>query len=134
MLGETVRKFSQTVCSHYHTTELPHEHAARGRRQAQLAVKQPHIAQGRIAGPKAKSLNLQTYKYHALGDYPNTIRRIGTTDSYSTQPVRISFIKATFDSYLLARVNCNTVAQNDAIHGLQKPRQQQSKALHHRKS
>ncbi|KAH7918173.1 hypothetical protein BV22DRAFT_1025018, partial [Leucogyrophana mollusca] len=32
-----------------------------------------------------KLLNLQTYKYHALGDYPNTIRRFGTTDSYTTQ-------------------------------------------------
>jgi len=32
-------------------------------------------------------LNLQTYKYHALGDYPNMIRRFGTTDNYTTQTV-----------------------------------------------
>jgi hypothetical protein len=44
---------------------------------------------------KHKSLNLQTYKYHALGDYPNTIRRMGTTDNYSTQPVSITFIQRT---------------------------------------
>jgi len=36
---------------------------------------------------KPKHLNLQTYKYHALGDYVSAIRRYGTTDSYSTQPV-----------------------------------------------
>jgi hypothetical protein len=37
---------------------------------------------------RAKSLNLNTYKFHALGDYTSTIRRFGTTDSYSTEPVR----------------------------------------------
>jgi hypothetical protein len=37
--------------------------------------------------PKAKNFNLSTYKWHALGDYANAIRRYGTTDSYSTQTV-----------------------------------------------
>jgi hypothetical protein len=35
-----------------------------------------------------KMLNLNTYKFHALGDYTSTIRRYGTTDSYSTEAVR----------------------------------------------
>jgi hypothetical protein len=34
-----------------------------------------------------KVLNLLTYKVHALGDYVQTIRMFGTTDSYSTQIV-----------------------------------------------
>ena len=34
-----------------------------------------------------KILNINTYKYHSLGDYAATIRRIGTTDSYSTESV-----------------------------------------------
>ncbi|KAG8220326.1 hypothetical protein J3R82DRAFT_3536 [Butyriboletus roseoflavus] len=34
---------------------------------------------------KLKHLNLTTYKYHVLADYPDTIRRYGTTDSYTTQ-------------------------------------------------
>ena len=34
-----------------------------------------------------KMLNIDTYKYHSLGDYAATIRRIGTTDSYSTELV-----------------------------------------------
>jgi hypothetical protein len=38
---------------------------------------------------KPKLLNLETYTYHALGDYVRTIRTFGTTDSYSTQPVSI---------------------------------------------
>ena len=36
---------------------------------------------------RPKDLNLNTYKFHALGDYAATIRRYGTTDSYSTEPV-----------------------------------------------
>lgn len=36
-----------------------------------------------------KSLNLNTYKNHSLGDYTNIIRKYGTTDSYSTESVCI---------------------------------------------
>ena len=39
-----------------------------------------------VAKPRA-TLNLNTYKDHALGDYVETIRRYGTTDSYSTEAV-----------------------------------------------
>lgn len=39
------------------------------------------------AGRRAKTFNMNTYKAHALGDYAKTIRRYGTTDSYSTEPV-----------------------------------------------
>lgn len=38
-------------------------------------------------GPRSsekKTLNLNTYKFHALADYVATIRLFGTTDSYST--------------------------------------------------
>jgi hypothetical protein len=38
-------------------------------------------------GPKRRKFNLTVYKYHALGDYAKTIRRLGTTDSFSTEPV-----------------------------------------------
>lgn len=41
--------------------------------------------------PKPRTLNLFTYKFHALGDYVRTIRLFGTTDSYSTQIVSASF-------------------------------------------
>jgi hypothetical protein len=41
---------------------------------------------------RPKTLNLNTYKFHALGDYVNTIRKFGTTDSYSTEPVCLSFL------------------------------------------
>ena len=38
-------------------------------------------------GPKKKLLNLETYKWHALPDYPQAIRRFGTTDNTTTQTV-----------------------------------------------
>ena len=41
----------------------------------------------KIDGRRIKKFNLWTYKYHTLGDYADTIRRYGTTDSYSTEPV-----------------------------------------------
>ncbi len=34
-----------------------------------------------------KEINLSTYKYHVLGDYPDLIARFGTTDNASTQTV-----------------------------------------------
>jgi len=37
---------------------------------------------------KPKTLNIFTYKFHALGDYVRTIRLFGGTDSFSTQLVR----------------------------------------------
>ena len=39
-----------------------------------------------------KAFNLNTYKFHSLGDYANTIRQYGTTDSYSTQLVHGTFL------------------------------------------
>lgn len=40
------------------------------------------------AGRKPKTFNLNTYKHHSLGDYLETIRQRGTTDSFSTESVR----------------------------------------------
>jgi hypothetical protein len=44
-------------------------------------------SEGPQKGRIKKHFNLATYKYHALLDYPPTIRRYGTTDSYSTERV-----------------------------------------------
>ena len=94
-LGRSVRIFINEVCLQYETTEVPHELATRGRRAAAIAKKSDS------AGPshkkktgtstrkrKRKQLNLSTYKYHALGDYPDQIAQFGGTDNTSTQTVR----------------------------------------------
>jgi len=46
----------------------------------------PH-AQPNSNTRRPKTLNLHTYKIHSLGDYSATIRRYGTTDSYTTETV-----------------------------------------------
>ena len=38
---------------------------------------------------RPKALNLNTYKVHSLGDYSAAIRRYGTSDSYTTEIVRL---------------------------------------------
>jgi hypothetical protein len=45
-------------------------------------------ASARVAGRYRKTFNLNTYKLHSYGDYVKTVRQYGTTDSYSTEPVR----------------------------------------------
>jgi hypothetical protein len=41
-----------------------------------------------------KGLNFQTYKLHALTDYPTHIRVFGTTDSYSMHLVSTSLLRS----------------------------------------
>ena len=48
-------------------------------------------------GPKKRTLNLNTYKFHALADYVATIRLFGTTDSYLTLLISLSCV-ALFDT------------------------------------
>jgi hypothetical protein len=87
--------------------------AARGRREAALIKKfpdKPRPASQRRPTPTRKQLNLSTYKYHALGDYPDLIVRSGTTDNASTQTVRGTPQKFTMSLYNIFwyRENCNT--------------------------
>ena len=88
-LTAAVRRFIRDTCELYATQELPKETAARGRRTAALTAKQgSRSTKGKTsAAPKGKKLNLETYKYHALADYPETIRMFGTADNYNTQIV-----------------------------------------------
>jgi hypothetical protein len=98
-LGQHLRTFAAKTCSMFVTKELPREEAARGRRKAAAAKKNskgPQAAPGSVpvsTGAKMKVFNLFTYKLHALGDYMNTIRMFGTTDSYSTQVVCQSWLQ-----------------------------------------
>jgi hypothetical protein len=44
---------------------------------------------------REKTLILDTYKFHALGDYPDTVTRFGTTDSYTSEIVRSFLVPQT---------------------------------------
>jgi hypothetical protein len=78
--GKQIRRFQSHTCSFFDTRELPQEEAARSRRQKKKKGTPS-------AGTKKKLFNLILIKLHALGDYVKTIKTLGTTDSYSTQPV-----------------------------------------------
>ena len=47
------------------------------------------ITQTQSTTCKEVTFNLVMYKYHALADYVDIIRKYGTTDSYSTELVRV---------------------------------------------
>jgi hypothetical protein len=73
------------MCKVYATQELPKEMAACEQCTAALATKgKSRGSKGKgNPGQKSKKLNLVTYKYHALADYPDTIQRFGMTDNYN---------------------------------------------------
>jgi len=92
-LTSAMRQFLQETCEAFRTKELPKEAEACGRHVAVCALKGNSCTamvetKGKTA-QKSKKFNLATYKYHALADYPEAIRRFGPTDNYSTQIVQI---------------------------------------------
>lgn len=97
-VGQQFREFKASVCAAYTTHELRREVEARTRRQLKQAAKQNGVRIDKQRAPagtapnnvkRMKVFNLQTYKFHALGDYVSTIRQYGTSDSYSSEPVRV---------------------------------------------
>jgi hypothetical protein len=91
-LGNQLREFQNITCASFETRELKREAEARKRRQAKTQNTRPSSSTQNVGADKSrrlKTLNLETYKLHALGDYTATIRRYGTTDSYSTEMVII---------------------------------------------
>jgi hypothetical protein len=84
ILGRLLRTFKADICAQFSTKELKREAQARQRLKA---GKDDQGGQSSSSQRKPRSFNLNTYKIHALGDYVETIKTYGTTDSYSTEPV-----------------------------------------------
>ncbi|PBK62343.1 hypothetical protein ARMSODRAFT_895705, partial [Armillaria solidipes] len=94
IFGRLMRQFRDQT-SHFDTVELPHEAAASEHRAPQNATGNPSMStEASAPRPQASSacrphkLNINTFKFHSLGDYVASIRLFGTTDSYSTQMVK----------------------------------------------
>ena len=81
-LGKEMRKFDRNVCHNNETTELPAETASRQRRKQASSKGKPVSVT-----PNIRHFNLNTYKYHRLGDYPAAVLEFGPLDVYSTQTV-----------------------------------------------
>lgn len=82
IVGRLLRTFKANICPQFRTKELKREAEARQRLKT---AKQG--GQSSSSERKLRSINLNTYKMHALGDYVEAIKTYGTTDSYSTEPV-----------------------------------------------
>lgn len=88
-LGIQLRRFVREVCKAVRTFETAKETAARARRVARAQARGTAMPAGATA-KKEKTFNLRTFKFHALGYYQPDIPMFGTSDSYSTQTVRIN--------------------------------------------
>jgi hypothetical protein len=82
-VGVQFRVFSDTTCPAFDTRELNRETNARRRREA----KKSNINTTTTTDRRRKGFNLDTYKFHSLGDYAATIEMYGTCDSYTTEVV-----------------------------------------------
>ncbi|KAG9094476.1 hypothetical protein FRC06_010774 [Ceratobasidium sp. 370] len=100
-LGTALRGFAKLTES-MGVCETPKEYARR-KKQAEASKvssmsRRPCTATNATHGKKAQSqqnpdsdgchiriLNLNTYKMHSFGDFPGSVEKFGTTDSYSTQ-------------------------------------------------
>ncbi|OSD02393.1 hypothetical protein PYCCODRAFT_1410834 [Trametes coccinea BRFM310] len=82
-MTEAMRQFAGTTCQRWETWELAKEAEARVRRQEKARGSTGAPTQRE---PKIVTFNvLNTYKYHSLPDYPDSIESTGTLDNYNTQ-------------------------------------------------
>ena len=84
-IGTEFRTFNNKTCPAFKTKELSREVDARKRRQLKKTGTKGKSVAASVApmvddedGPLSKNFNIQTYKHHALGDYPKMIQKFGT--------------------------------------------------------
>lgn len=106
-LANQLRAFVAETCPEFSTKELRREVEARRRRETRQNLSKNVAPPGNPTDGtytsirRPKTLNLRTYKLHALGDYSSQIRFFGTTDSYSTQPARCTISHSPLYSFHL---------------------------------
>ncbi|KAF9642911.1 hypothetical protein BDM02DRAFT_3105097 [Thelephora ganbajun] len=90
-LRTALHHFGGKFSNWFDTKELPKEADAR-KRQATTSKNKGKASRFKEQNTRGKTrFSLSTYKLHTLGDYPNTIRWRGTTDSYNTQMASFVF-------------------------------------------
>jgi hypothetical protein len=93
-LGITVRCFEKS-CRDINTHKLPKEVVACMQQDAKASAS-GHKNKQVASGLKKKTLNLKTFKWHAIGHLPYFICHYSTSDSYSTQVVRLTNVTSMF--------------------------------------
>ena len=98
-LEEAIHGFEMDTCPVFPTKELKHKALGCQRRKLWAHSQQEQTALTQAPARKPKSLNLHTYKLHALGDYTISIRMYGTTDSYLMQAVSTCVYPCTLSEF-----------------------------------
>ncbi|KAG2032650.1 hypothetical protein BDR03DRAFT_935890 [Suillus americanus] len=102
-LSHQLRHFQDFTCAVFTTVELPRETAA---------CEHSNNRDPSSGSRKVKKFNMNTYKYHAMGDYLRSIRLFGTIDSFTSQivcdslnvPVELPEFK---NHHYIPKLNCN---------------------------
>jgi len=107
-LGRHLRHFKRDTCAAFNTRELKWEVERRQRHEPKSQAGNSITTPTTQGVRRLKTFNLKTYKLHALGDYSNSICKFGTTDSYSTEPVRkYASGTSSYTSYVVNRESSN---------------------------
>lgn len=112
-IGAALRTFTNKMCPAFETRELKSEIDAQNRRRKKASGNFASKDSQTLA--KRKTFNNRTIKCHFLGDHSKSIRRFGTTDSYSTEPVRSSGISHSSPLTAVFRASSNIERLNLAF-------------------
>ena len=111
-LCQALRYFAAMTCPRYKTKELPREVNARTTCQRAQDTHGTDTNQNVPKTVKSKQFNMSTYKIHCIPDYPDTIQKYGTTDSYSTQTVGYVHVISKYTALTDAERACAPSIQN----------------------
>ena len=78
--------FQTKVCAYVDTRELSKETQSCKRRKTSTNSEPVTFT------AKSKVLNINTYKFHRLGDYPQAVRLFGPLDGFSTETVSAALV------------------------------------------
>jgi hypothetical protein len=85
-IGAEFRMFKKKTCAAF-ATELDWERDARLHSRSKKGEATKSSTNAASSERLPKTINIQTFKHHSLGDHPGMIRQFGTLDSISTEPV-----------------------------------------------
>ncbi|KAG2056709.1 hypothetical protein BDR06DRAFT_1039209 [Suillus hirtellus] len=85
-LTHQLHKFQKFTCNTFTTMELPKERAAHKHKATHQCLTSD-IPDAGGGGQRTKKFNMNTYKFHTIGDYLQTIQLFGMIDSFTSQIV-----------------------------------------------
>ena len=117
-LATALRHFRDEICPRFTTVETPSEADKRKRRAAATATsipKQNDSSDGR----RTKKFSLDTYKFHAIGDYALTAATGVTLDSITTAYVSYDVCRRAGQCDKRSRASSTTLGRRTSINGRQ---------------